>query len=80
MFKTIVIFAVRVLLQLYKKIFILYLNQNICCGYSKEPSQRDGYIELPKYMFKLMSMEINTILPSTFYLTEPMTKLIASCL
>ena len=23
----------------YKKIAFLFLNQNICCGYSKEPSQ-----------------------------------------
>ena len=22
-----------------QKIFFLFLNQNICCGYSKEPSQ-----------------------------------------
>ena len=22
-----------------EKLFILFLNQNICCGYSKEPSQ-----------------------------------------
>ena len=24
---------------LYKKIIFLFLKQNICCGYSKEPSQ-----------------------------------------
>ena len=25
--------------SVYKKIFFSFLNQNICCGYSKEPSQ-----------------------------------------
>ena len=25
-----------------QKIFFKFLNQNICCGYSKEPSQCDG--------------------------------------
>ena len=30
------------------------LNQNICCGYSKEPSQWDGSFEHPKHMIKLM--------------------------
>ena len=23
----------------YQKIIVLFLNQNICCGYSKEPSR-----------------------------------------
>ena len=31
-----------------KKIFFLFLSQNICCGYSKEPSQRDSSFEHPK--------------------------------
>ena len=34
--------ALRVLI---KKIIFLFLNQNICCGYSKEPSRRDGSFE-----------------------------------
>ena len=44
------------------------LNRNICsCGYSKEPSQRDGScwggsFEHPKHMFKLMDWEIIAIL------------------
>ena len=42
------------------KLFFLFLNQNICCGYSKEPSQRDGSFEHPKHMFKLTGKEINT--------------------
>ena len=29
-------------------IIFLFLNQNICCGYSKELSQRDGSFEHPK--------------------------------
>ena len=50
-----------------KNIFLI-LNQNICsCGYSKEPSQRDGScwdgsFEHPKHMSKLMDWEIITIL------------------
>ena len=44
------------------KLFFLFLNQNLCCGYSKEPSQWDGSFEQPKHMFKLMGKEINTIL------------------
>ena len=44
------------------KLFFLFLNQNICCGYSKEPSQWDGSFEHPKHMFKLMAKEINAIL------------------
>ena len=35
------------------KLFFLFLNQDICCRYSKE---------LSRYMFKLMGMEINAIL------------------
>ena len=30
-----------------ENIFILFLNQNICCGYSKELSQWAGSLELP---------------------------------
>ena len=25
--------------SVYQKLIFLFLNQNICCGYSKEPSQ-----------------------------------------
>ena len=28
----------------------LYLNQNICCEYSKEPSQRDGSFEHTQHL------------------------------
>ena len=41
---------------------ILILNQNICCGYSKEPSQQDSYFEQPKHTFKLAGKTINKIL------------------
>ena len=45
-----------------KKIVFLFLNQNIRCGYSKEPSQWDGSFERPKHMLKLMGKKIFTIL------------------
>ena len=51
------------------KSFFLFLNQNICCGYSKEPSQWDGSSEHPKHMLKLIYKKILTILPSTILLT-----------
>ena len=41
------------------------LNQNICCGYSKEPSQWDGSFEHQKQNFKQMDKKIITILRST---------------
>ena len=31
---------------------IFFYTQNICCGYSKEPSQWDGSFEHPKHMLK----------------------------
>ena len=46
----------------YRKIIFLFLNQNICCGYSKEPSHGDGSFEHPKHMFKLMDKKIIAIL------------------
>ena len=39
------------------KLFFLFLNQNICSGYSKEPSPWDGSFEHPKHMFQLMGEE-----------------------
>ena len=44
------------------KLFFSFLNQNICCGYSKEPSQWDGSFEHPKHIFKLMDKKISAIL------------------
>ena len=42
--------------------FFLFLNQNICCGYSKEPSQGDGSFEHLKHMTKPMGNKIFTLL------------------
>ena len=47
-----------------KKLIFLFLNQSMCCGYSKEPSQWDGYFEHPKHMFNPMGKKIFTILRS----------------
>ena len=44
------------------KLFSLSLIQNICCGYSKEPSQWDSSFQHPEHMFKLMGKKIITIL------------------
>ena len=41
-----------------KIIIFFFLNQNICCGYSKEPSQWDGSFEHPKHMLKPMGEKI----------------------
>ena len=40
--------------------FFHFLIQNICCGNSKEPPQRDGSFEHPKHMLKLMGKKICT--------------------
>ena len=48
-------------------LFFLFLNQNICCAYSKEPSQWDGSFEYPKHMVKLMDKKIITILGKLFF-------------
>ena len=45
-----------------RKIIFLFFNQNLCCGYSKEPSQWDGSFEQPRHMFKLMDKKIIAIL------------------
>ena len=44
------------------KITFLFLNKNICCGFSEEPSQRDGSPEHPKHMLKLIGKKIFAIL------------------
>ena len=46
----------------------MFLNQNICCGYSKEPSQWDGSFEHPKHMVKIIGKKIFTILRWKFLL------------
>ena len=47
-----------------KKLIFLFFNQNICCWYSKEPSQCDSSFEHPKHMLKLMDKKIFTIFRS----------------
>ena len=55
--------------SVYQKTILLFLNQNICCGYSKEePSQWDGSFEHPKHLLKLMGKKIFTILRSKILL------------
>ena len=36
----------------YQKLTLIFLMQNICCGYSKEPPQRDNSFEQPKLNVK----------------------------
>ena len=50
------------------KLFILFLNQNICCVYSKEPSQWDGSFEHSHHMFTLLGKKVITILRSNILL------------
>ena len=45
-----------------KTLIFLFLNQNICCGYSKEPSQWDSSFEHPNHLLKLMGKKIFTVL------------------
>ena len=37
---------------------ILFINQNICCVFSFEPSQWRGYFEHPKQMLKFKDKKI----------------------
>ena len=53
------------------KLFFLFLNQNICCWYSKEPSRWEGSLEHPKHMFNLMDKIIIAILRKLFLLNWP---------
>ena len=48
--------------RITEKIIFLFLNLNICCGCSKEPSQRDGSFEHPKHKLKLMGKKVFIIL------------------
>ena len=45
----------------YQKLIFLFLKLNICCGYSKEPSQWDGSFKCTKQMLKLMGKKIFTL-------------------
>ena len=57
-------FGVRTLVLRVRNenLIFVFLNQNICCGYSKEPSQWDGSLEYQKHKLKLMGKKIFTIL------------------
>ena len=50
-----------------KRIFCV-LNQNICCGYSKEPSQWDGSFEHLKLMFKMKDKKYSHTILRIFFL------------
>ena len=39
------------------KIIFLFINENICCDPSLEPSQRDGSNDVSQHMFKRRNME-----------------------
>ena len=52
-----VVSGLKLIVRTQKNIF-LFLNQNICCGYSKEPSQWDGSFEHTKHMLKLMGKKV----------------------
>ena len=56
-----IVFIYRPLVK-SEKIIFSFLNLNICCGYSKEPFQRDGSFEHPKHMLKLKGKKIFSIL------------------
>ena len=65
-----IIFHVFSMSQIYNFLLIifLFLNQNICCGYSKEPSQRAS--QCPKHMLILMGKKIFAILGSKLLFIE----------
>ena len=55
------------------KLFFLFLNRNICCAYSKEPSHWDGSFEHPKHMIKIVDKKILTVLRSKVLLTDELS-------
>ena len=57
-----------------ENLIFLFLNLNICCGYSKEPSQWDGSFEHPKHMLRCMGKKIFTIYAENFCLSKPVLK------
>ena len=50
------------------KLFFLFLNENICCEYSKESSQWYGSLEQHKHMLRSLGKKIITILCSKILL------------
>ena len=57
-----------------QKIIFLFLNQIICCWYSKEPSQWDGSFEHPKHMLKLMGKKYLNFYAEVFCLSKPVNE------
>ena len=55
--ESIIIAGLQIWVEIYKFIF-LFLNQDICCKYSKEPSHWDGSVEHIKHMFRLIEMKV----------------------
>ena len=60
-----------------EKLIFLFVNKNICCGYSKEPSQRDGSFEDPKHILKDGSENIdNFMLKNVVCMSEVVPRLL----
>ena len=53
------------------KLFFLFFNRTIHCGYSKEPSQWDGSFEHPIHMIKLMGKKKIQFYIQKFSLSAP---------
>ena len=49
----------------------LFLNQNICYGYTKEMSQWDGSFDHPNHMLKIMGKKIVLIGTENVCLSKP---------
>ena len=47
---------------IFQKSIFLFINQNIYCGYSKEPFHGDGSFEHPKQMFEQIDKKIFDLL------------------
>ena len=58
--------------SVYGKLFSLFLIQNICCGYSKEPSQWDGSFMHPQHMLKWLVRKLLKFYAHKISLSGPM--------
>ena len=62
-----------------ENLIFLFLNQNMCCGYSKEQSQWDGSFEHLKHiMFKLMGKKYLQFFAEMFCLFNLLGSIIQS--
>ena len=57
-----------------RKIIFLFLNQNICCGYSEEPSPRSVLLSTQNICKKLWVREYLQFYAENFCLSKPMEK------